>query len=125
MVAVKPGLNFFGTLDIHDGGAMYSQEVSRIRFLLKLGEGLTEFMFTISDVKTYVVAFSFDPVHVFRRDKKYASVLGNRLQIRMFPFCRGPLQAGYDPAHFIVIELASYSLLGASESAFKPQADWI
>lgn len=78
MVAVKPGLNFFDTPNIHDGGAMYSQEVSGAELLLKLREGLTEFMFTISDVKTYVVAFCFDPVDIFRRDEQYASVLGKR-----------------------------------------------
>ena len=94
MVAVKPGLDFFDPLDIHDGRAMYSQKISGAELLLKFGKSLAEFMFTISDVKTYVVAFSFDPVDVFRRDKQYASVLGNRQPIRMFPFRREPLQAG-------------------------------
>jgi hypothetical protein len=98
---------------------MYSQEVSGAESLLKLGEGLTEFVLTISDAKTHIVAFSFNPIDVFRRDKQYAAVLGDRQPIRMFLRCRELFQAGYDPAHFTVIELASYSLLGASKSAFK------
>ena len=83
MMAVKPGLDLLDTLDIHDRGAMYPQELGGVELLFKAGEGLAEFVLTIADVKTYVVAFSFDPVDVFCRDKQYSSVLGNRQPVRI------------------------------------------
>jgi hypothetical protein len=44
MMAVKPGLDFPDTLNIHDCGAMYPQELSRVELLFKAGEGLAEFV---------------------------------------------------------------------------------
>jgi hypothetical protein len=57
-MAVKPGLDFPDTLNIHDCGAMYPQELSRVELLFKAGEGLAEFVLAFADVKTDVVAIS-------------------------------------------------------------------
>jgi hypothetical protein len=44
-----------------------------------------------ADVKAYVVAFSFDPVDVFGRDKLHSSVLRNRQSVWIGLDCGNPL----------------------------------
>src|SRR5215472_15725783 len=120
MMAVKPGLDLLDTMDIHDSRAMYPEELRGVEPLFKSGKRLAKFVVTIADVKTYVVAFSFDPVDVFRRDEQYSSVLGNRQPVRVHSRRGKPFQAGYDPVHLVAVELPSNSVLGASQSALKP-----
>src|SRR5215831_1445012 len=120
MMAVNPGLNLLDTVDIHNRGAMYPEELRGVKFLFKGGKRLAEFVVTIPDVKTYVVAFSFDPVDVFRRDEQHSPVLANRQPARVNLRRGKPLQAGYDPVHLVAVELPSNSVLGASQSALKP-----
>ena len=93
-MAVKPGLDLLDTVDIHDSGAMYPEELRGAELLLKGGKRLAEFVVTTAGVETYVVAFSFDPVDVFRRDEQYSSVLGNRQPVRVYSRRGKPLQAG-------------------------------
>ena len=69
-MAVKPGLDLLDTMDIHDSGTMDPEELRGVELLFKSGKRFAEFVATIADVKTYVVAFSFDPVDVFRRDEQ-------------------------------------------------------
>ena len=83
-MAVEPGLDLLDTVDIHDSGAMYPEELRGVELLFKSGKRLAEFVVTIADVKAYVVAFCFDPVDVFRRDEQYSSVLGNRQPVRVY-----------------------------------------
>ena len=79
-----------------------------------------EFVVTTADVKMYVVAFRFDPVDVFRRDEQYSFVPGNRQPAGVYSRRRKSLQAGYDPVHFVAVELPSNAVLGAGQSALKP-----
>jgi hypothetical protein len=44
MMAVKPGLDLLDTLDIHDRGAMYPEELSGVELLPNASEGLAEFV---------------------------------------------------------------------------------
>src|SRR5579864_4614520 len=119
-MAVKPGLDLLDTLNIYDRGAMYPEELSGVELLFKASESLAEFVLTIANVKTHVVALSFDPVDVFRRDEHHSSVLGDRQPVWICLSRGKPLQTGYNPVHLVVFELSGNSLLSAIESAFKP-----
>ena len=83
MVPVKPGLDLLDTLDIHDRGAMYPEELRGVEPLFQASEGLAECVLAFASVKAYVVALSFDPVDVFGRDKVHSSVLRNRQSVRI------------------------------------------
>ena len=120
MMAVKPGLDLLDTADIHDCGAMYPQELSRVELLFKAGEGLAEFVLASADVKAYVVAISFDPIDVLGRDKLHSSVCRSRQPVRIGLDCGKSVQAGYDAVQLVMLELASNSPLGASDSPLKP-----
>src|ERR1700722_2928624 len=73
---------------------MYSEEFRGVELLFEASESLAEFVLTIANMKTYVVAFSFNPIDVFCRDEQHSPVLGNRQSVRIRLRCGKPIQTG-------------------------------